>query len=137
MYAEGGLYGLKTSAARFYESLASKLCRLGFNPSRTDFDLWIPPMGDYYEYVATYVDVLLVFSRDPMKIIDEIKSEYDLKGVRQPEYYLGGNFHATQKIDNVSEAGSDERSHHLSEKWLKEGIRVAFSARTYIKQYLD
>ena len=94
-------------------------------------------MGVHYEYVATYVDDLLVLSCDPMKIIDDIKSEYDLKGVGQPEYYLGGNFHATKNTDNVSEAGSNERSGHLSEKWLKEGIKMAFSARTYIEQSLD
>ena len=113
MIVKGVLYGLKTSAAIFHESLASKLRRMELCPSRTDFDLWICPMGDHYEYVATYVDDLLVFSRAPMKIIDEIKSEYDLKGVGQPEYYLGGNFHATKNIDNVSEARNHERSHHL------------------------
>ena len=39
---------------------------------------------DHYEYIATYVDDLLVFSKDPMKIIEEIKTDYDLKGVGKP-----------------------------------------------------
>ena len=36
-------------------------------------------MGDHYEYIATWVDDLLVFSKNPMKIIDQIKETYDLK----------------------------------------------------------
>lgn len=37
--------------------------------------------GDHYEYIAVYVDDLLVFSKDAMSIIETIRNEYDLKGV--------------------------------------------------------
>ena len=47
--------------------------------------------GDHYEYIAVYVDDLLVFSKDAMSIIDTIRREYALKGVGAPEYYLGGD----------------------------------------------
>ena len=40
--------------------------------------------------IATYVDDLLVFSKEPMAIINELKKIYILKGVGEPEYYLGG-----------------------------------------------
>jgi hypothetical protein len=41
-----GLYGLKSSAARFHEHLAAKLWKMGFQPSRTDLDLWYRKVGD-------------------------------------------------------------------------------------------
>ena len=81
MIIDKGLYGLKTSSARFHESLSSKLRGMGFTPSKADFDLWIRPMEGHYEYVAAYVDDILAFSKDPMSIIEEIKKEYMLKGV--------------------------------------------------------
>ena len=75
-----GLYGLKTSAARFHEHLATKLRRLGFKPTLADTDFWIRKCGDHYEYIATYVDDLLVYSKDCQTIIEEIEKDYILKG---------------------------------------------------------
>ena len=79
-----GLYRLKSAAARFHEQLAAKLRKMGFKPSRTDLDLWYQKVGDYYEYIATYVDDILAFSKDPMSLIEEIKKDYVLKGVGIP-----------------------------------------------------
>ncbi len=134
MIIDKGLYGLKTSSARFHEKLSRKLREMGFKPSKTDFDLWIKPKGNHYEYVATYVDDILAFGRNPMEIIEEIRQDFVLKGVGKPEYYLGGNFHTTKDLDGVSEANHDLKEHHLSSKWLKEGVKTAFSARTYVEQ---
>ena len=66
-----------------------------------------------------------------MAIIEEIKKEFNLKGVGKPEYYLGGNFHSASGIE---QANDDDHGPHLSSKWLKEGVKMAFSARTYIDQ---
>ena len=115
MLIDKGLYGLKTSAARFHEHLSAKLRNLGFTPSRADSDLWMRPKDDHYEYVATYVDDLLVWSKDCDAIINDIKSDYILKGVGAPDYYLGGNV-------NV-----------LDEAWNRKGCYTALSAETYIK----
>ena len=65
---------------------------------------------------ATYVDDILVFSLDPMPIINCIRKDYILKGVGVPEYYLGGD---------VQEA-------HPVMKRL--GIETTLSSRTYITQ---
>ena len=81
MIVDKGLYGLKTSSARFHECLSAKLRKMGFTPSKADFDLWMRPQGDHYEYVATYVDDILAFSNNPMSIIEEIRQDYVLKGV--------------------------------------------------------
>ena len=41
MIIDKGLYGLKSSAARFHEHLSSKLRSMGFKPSKADHDLWL------------------------------------------------------------------------------------------------
>ena len=135
MIVEGSCHGLKTSAARFHEKLSEKLRKMGFTPSKADFDLWMRPKGDHYEYLATCVDDVLVFSRDPMVIIEDIRSTFDLKGIGLPEYYLGGNFLSVADVPNTMETGTDVDG--LSEKWLKEDIRMAVSAKTYIQSAVD
>ena len=65
MMTDKGLHGLQTSSARFHEHLSAKPCKLGFVPSRADFDLWVRDMGTHHEHVATCVDDILVFSKDP------------------------------------------------------------------------
>ena len=72
-----------------------------------------------------------------MSIIEEICKHYMLKGVGKPEYYLGRNFHTTKDIEGMKEVNNDDMNHHLSSKWLKEGVKTAFSARTYIEQSLN
>lgn len=110
-------YGLKSSAARFHEAFAESLLGLGFVPSKADGDLWLRRKGDHYEYIATYIDDLLVASRDPRSIIDILQKMYTLKGVGEPEYYLGGNVE------------------DLTETWKKDpGITMGLSARSYIER---
>jgi hypothetical protein len=72
---EKGLYGLRSSCARFREHLAAKLRLMGFKPSYADNDLWMKDCGDYYEYLATYIDDILVFGKDPMATIQEIQKD--------------------------------------------------------------
>ena len=91
------LYGLKTSGARFHEHLSDILRALKFRPSKADADLWIKDQGDHYEYVARYVDDILVFSRDPMVVIREMEKTYQLQGVGTPDYYLGADFQVHRK----------------------------------------
>ncbi|HEY9706698.1 MAG TPA: reverse transcriptase domain-containing protein, partial [Oculatellaceae cyanobacterium] len=108
------LYGLKSSSARFHEHLSVTLKKLGFQPSKADTDLWIKLKKDHYEYIARYVDDVIVFSKDPLSIIKELEKTYLMKGVGRPQYYLGGDVIA------------------LSPEWEKENITEAFSAETYI-----
>ena len=61
------LYGLKTSASRFHENLAESLLRLGFKKTKYDPDLWMVEKSSHYEYLATYVDNILIWSKDPMQ----------------------------------------------------------------------
>ena len=118
------LYGLKTAAARFHEHLSKRLRKLGFYPSKADVNLWMRDMGDHYEYIATYVDDLMIASKNPQVIIDYLEGKnedeegYELKGTGPPEYYLGGD---------VNE---------LNEHWQKQGIQWGLSATTYLKNVI-
>jgi hypothetical protein len=68
-----GLYGLCSSAAWFHEHLAAKLRSMGFWPNKDDTGFWIRKQDDHYEYLAMYIDDILAFSREPMKIIEGVK----------------------------------------------------------------
>jgi hypothetical protein len=64
---------------------------MGYTPSKADTDFWIKRVNDHYEYIATYVDDVLVYSRDPEAVIKELQCDYILKGIGSPRYYLGGD----------------------------------------------
>ena len=81
------LYGLRTSAARFHEHLTDNLKKFGYVPSKADPNLFYKDMGDHYEYIASYVDDISIWSRDPMRVMARLKAVYTLKGVGIPEYY--------------------------------------------------
>ena len=112
------IYGLRSSSARFHEHLSEYLRKLGYKPSKADSDFWIKDCGTHYEYIATYVDDVLVWSKDPLKIINKLKEVYTMKGVGVPEYYLGGNVE------------------QLGPEWEKQNVKTALSAKTYIKNVI-
>ena len=118
MIIDRSLYGLKSSSARFHEHLSVRLRQMGYRPSKADPDLWMKKNGDHYEYIARFVDDVISFSKDPMKVMKDLEKHYIMKGVGKPQYYLGGD---------VVELGED---------WAKEGIHTAFSAETYVKNCL-
>ena len=80
-----------------------------------------------------------------MEILDKIRETYDLKGVDFLEYYLGSDYISTQKLKDIAledvkvivYAGHDESDKKLSTIWLKQNIKTAFSARTYINNAVD
>ena len=88
------LYGLATSARQWSLTLGDAIKNMGFVPTRADPDLWIKhdTKAGKYEYIATYVDDIIIVSRDPMKYIDIIKSKFPIRNIEEmPEYYLGNN----------------------------------------------
>ena len=119
MIIDRGLYGLRSSAARFHEHLSTKLRLMGYRPSKADPDFWLKDKGTHYEYLATFVDDVLAFGKDPLATINELKKDYVLKGIGAPEYYLGGDV-----ID-------------LDGTWRAEGINTGLSARTYVKNVVE
>jgi hypothetical protein len=70
LIVEGGWYGHKTAAATFHTQLAAQLRKMGFVPTKADLDLWIRKAKDEcYEYIASYVDDIIVISNEPMELI--------------------------------------------------------------------
>ena len=118
LIVDKALYGLRSSAARFHEHLSVKLREIGYEPSKADPDLWMKQVDDHWEYIARYVDDVIVFSKDPMSVMSELEKSYVMKGVGEPRYYLGGDVN------------------QLDEAWGKEGISTSLSADTYIKNVL-
>jgi hypothetical protein len=59
------LYELKTSSARFQEHLSESLLRLGSKKTKHDPDVWMVDKSSHYEYLATYVDdILMTFPKE-------------------------------------------------------------------------
>jgi hypothetical protein len=116
-----GLYGLATSAARYHEVLSAELRTMGFRPSKVDYNLWMRKSDDGYEYLATYVDDICVWAKDPMSILHRLKERFIMKGVGRPEYYLGANIVETHE-DNI---------------WYQHNVTTSISSKTYIGRTLE
>ena len=88
------LYGLRSSGRRWGERLGDCLRSMGFLPCKAEPDIWMRQKGDFYEYIATYVDDLEIASDDPKSIIDAlvITHGFKLKGTGPIEFYLGCDF---------------------------------------------
>jgi hypothetical protein len=67
---------------------------MGFTPTKADPDVWIRRNGDLYEYIAVYVDDLLIAALNARMILDDLKSKYHykLKGDGPVKYHLGCDF---------------------------------------------
>jgi hypothetical protein len=109
------LYGLKTSAARLHEHLSESLLRLGFKKTKRESHLWMVDKSSHYEYLATYVDDILIWSKDPIAVLKSLEKTYMLKSVGLQECYFGGNVQS------------------LGEAWKNQGLGLAISAKTYIQ----
>ena len=70
--------------------------------------------SSHCEYLAIYVDGILIWSKDPMAVIKSLEKTYLLKNVGIPEDFLGGNVE------------------FLGDLWKYQGLGLAISARTYI-----
>jgi hypothetical protein len=72
----------------------------------------------HHEYLATYVDDILIWSKDPMTVIKSLEKTYMQKSLGIPEYYLGGNVE------------------FFGDAWENQGLGLALSAKTYIQNVI-
>jgi hypothetical protein len=107
------LYGLKSSGAAWRADLAGTLRDLGFTSTQADPDVWIKQTPDHYEMVLVYVDDILIFSRNPKQVMDDLGKLYEMKpeSVREPELYLGANIEKVQLPDGRSEWAMTSRTY--------------------------
>ena len=77
-------------------------------------------MTDHYEMVLVYVDDILIFSRNPRHVMDDLGKLYEMKpeSVREPELYLGANMEKVQLPDGRSEWAMTSRT------YVKNAIKV-------------
>ena len=70
------------------------MVQLSFRACKADPCVWLREMKDKYEYIAIYVDDLLIASEEPQKIIQDLKEEVKLKikGDGPLEYHLGCSY---------------------------------------------
>ena len=85
------LYGLKSSGLRWSHRIHDIMLELNFRPYKADPCVWLGEMKNKYEYIAIYVDDLLIASEEPHKIILNLKEKFKLKikGDGPLEYHLG------------------------------------------------
>jgi hypothetical protein len=74
--------------------------------------------SSHYEYLATYVDGIFIWSKDPMAVIKALEKIFTLRGVGIPEYYLGVNVE------------------FLGEGWKNQGLGLALSEKIYIQKVI-
>ena len=88
------LYGLRTSGVRYRERFADTLRDMGFKSCVNEPDLWMRRNGLIWEFVCVYVDDLLAILVLPKVFFDTLvkKYKYQLKGVEEIKYHLGGNY---------------------------------------------
>jgi hypothetical protein len=68
---------------------------MNFNPSKVDTDIWMRDCGDHCEYIACYMDNLMIASRQPQAIIDALtkpSNNFKLKGTGPVAFHLGCDF---------------------------------------------
>jgi Reverse transcriptase (RNA-dependent DNA polymerase) len=85
------LYGLRSSGLRWHERLADILRPMGYTPCKAEADIWMRENDRVYEYVAVYVNDLLIAAKDPEGIVKIQREEHKfmLKGVGTLTYHLG------------------------------------------------
>jgi hypothetical protein len=74
--------------------------------------------SSHFEHLATYVDDILIWSKEPMEVIKSLEKTYMLKTVGIPEYYF---------VVNVE---------FLGEAWKNQRLRLALSIKTYIQNII-
>ena len=114
-----GLYGLKSSGARWSEHFADTIRTMGWRPSKAENDVWMRDTDYGYEYLAVYSDDVLVASKNAKGVMDELQKTYILKGVGIPDYYLGAEYG------------------RIKAEYTKKGTTSTWSAKTFITNVLD
>ena len=88
------LYDLKSSGLRWSQRIHDIMVQLRFKPCKAEPCVWLSKMKDKSEYIAIYVDNILIASEEPQEIIQDLKEKFKLKikGDVPLEYHLGCDY---------------------------------------------
>ena len=73
------LYGFKSSGFRWSQRIHDIMLQLNVRCCKADPCVWLREMKDKHEYIAIYVDDLLIASEEPQKIIQYLEEAFKLK----------------------------------------------------------
>jgi hypothetical protein len=87
-------YGGEMAGYNQHLGFADVLRAMGFIPSQAKVDIWIRENNNLYEYIAVYVDELLIAVRNPKEIVQTLEEQLKvkLKGAGSLTYNLGCDF---------------------------------------------
>ena len=88
------LYGLKSSDLRWSQRIHDIMQQLGFKLCKADPCVWLREMKNKHEYLAIYVEDLLIASEKPQQMIQDLKEKFKLKikGDGPLEYHIGCDY---------------------------------------------
>jgi Reverse transcriptase (RNA-dependent DNA polymerase) len=87
------LYGLRSSGLCWHQCFADVLQSMGFVQSKAESYIWMRENNGLHEYIAVYVDDLLIAARDPEGITRMLENTcFKLKGVGSLTYHLGCDY---------------------------------------------
>jgi Reverse transcriptase (RNA-dependent DNA polymerase) len=94
LLVDKALYGLRSSGLRWHEILADVLRSIGITQCKAEADIWMRENNGLYEYIAVYVDDLLIAAKIPNEIVKVLteKHKFKLKGVDPLTYHLGCDY---------------------------------------------
>jgi histone deacetylase 1/2 len=85
------LYGLKQAPRAWYARLSTKLCDLGFKPSKSDASLFIYSKNGIVIYMLIYVDDIIVTSSSTKAItalLKDLRTDFSLKDLGRQYIFL-------------------------------------------------
>ena len=124
------LYGLCTSGLIWHEIFVDCLREMIFPPYKAESDIWIRPNNQCYDYIAVYVNDLVIALLCPQDIIDVLTTKYmfKLKGTGPLTHNLGMDFKrdkngilcmsSTTYIDKISQSYKLIFGSSLNQKYL-------------------
>jgi histone deacetylase 1/2 len=86
------LYGLKQAPRAWYARLSTKLCDLGFKPSKSYTSLFIYSMNGIVIYMLIYVDDIIVTSSSTdavSALLKDLRADFALKDLGELNYFFG------------------------------------------------
>jgi Reverse transcriptase (RNA-dependent DNA polymerase) len=111
---DNALYGLRSSGLCWHQRFSDVLRDTGFTPSKAEGDIWMREGDEVYEYIAVYVNDLLIAARNPEEIVRDYFRERDGTLCYGPKKYIGKIVNQYNKM-----FGSKPREYTLSDNdWL-------------------
>jgi histone deacetylase 1/2 len=86
------LYGLKQAPRAWYSRLSSKLCDIGFTPSKADTSLFLFNKLGISIFVLVYVDDIIVTSSSDYAVtalVQDLNKNFSIKDLGDLHFFLG------------------------------------------------